>query len=193
MQSAGHRDGSILDPLASRNQAGTWWRCSCALKRATSESVRQPESGNVVAYTLPERTLAQSVLQAIRDDELAHVRKIEDGDVMDGTLRPTSPRYSDPWQAAFVFAAIKPGMTRISVDAEDDTFLTVAGPLSSIDGDADVIASDDDSGPGLNPAVTLMIRERGVYIIVLSAYEEVDLRASFSYEISLSVLNREDE
>ena len=69
--------------------------------------------------------------------------------------------------ALFFYRALETGMTRISVDADDDTRLIVRGPMTHAGSfDSYPIAEDDDSGPGFNPEVTVMIRERGVYVIV---------------------------
>ena len=90
------------------------------------------------------RSLSREAARWARSDEApvsARAVTIDDGETEDGSLRPSRPL------AIFFYRALETGMTRISVDAEDDTRLIVRGPMRST-GDWDVypIAEDDDSG-----------------------------------------------
>ena len=129
------------------------------------------------------RSLSREAARWARSDEApvsARAVTIDDGETEDGSLRPSRPL------AIFFYRALETGMTRISVDAEDDTRLIVRGPMRSTrDWDVYPIAEDDDSGYGLNPEVNVRIRERGVYAITLVPYEPPDGR--IDYEITVTV------
>lgn len=129
------------------------------------------------------RSLSREAARLVRRGEApfsARARTIDDGDTEDGSLRQSRPI------ALFFYRALETGMTRISVDAEDDTRLIVRGPMTHAGSfDSYPIAEDDDSGPGFNPEVTVMIRERGVYVITLAPYEPPS--RSIDYEIGVTV------
>ena len=151
-----------------------------------AEAARQAEERRLAAdraEALEIRSLSREAARWARSDEApfpASAQTIDDGDTEDGSLRQSRP------VALFFYRAVETGMTQISVDAEDDTRLIVRGPMTRAwDFDLYPIAEDDDSGRGFNPEVTVMIRERGVYLIILSPYEPPS--RSIDYEITVTM------
>ena len=129
------------------------------------------------------RSLSREAARAALSDEnplSVMAATIDDGDTEEGSLSRRRPMH------LFFYRALETGLTQISVDADDDTHLVVRGPLSRAgDFNPYPIAEDDDSGPGLNPEVNVMIRERGVYMITLAPYEPPT--GYIDYEITVSV------